>query len=108
MIRDDGQRWGIETRFACWKTRGFNLESTHFSNPERVSRLVALLSITLCWAFRVGEWCNQRQPIKLKKHGRKAQSIFRLGLDDLRHLFLNLSFHTDSDFITVLRFLSCT
>jgi hypothetical protein len=108
MIHDYAQRWGIETLLGCWKSRGFNLESTHFSDPERVSRLVALLSIALCWAFRVGEWCDQRQPIQRKKHGRKAQSTFRRGLDDLRQLFLNLAFRPNSDFAAVLSFLSCT
>ena len=29
-LADDRQRWGIETLFAALKTRGFNLESTHF------------------------------------------------------------------------------
>ncbi|MBD2329367.1 IS4 family transposase [Alkalinema sp. FACHB-956] len=48
-IRDYGQRWGIETLFGCFKTRGFCLESTHLQAPERLSRMIALLSIALCW-----------------------------------------------------------
>jgi Transposase DDE domain len=107
-IADYGQRWGIETLFGCLKTRGFCLESTHLQDPERLSRMVALLSIALCWAFRVGEWVSQQKPIPIKKHGRKARSIFRVGFDHLRGILLNLSITANSDFTDVLRFLSCT
>jgi Transposase DDE domain len=107
-IQDYAQRWGIETLFGCLKTRGFCLESTHLKHPERLSRMVALLSIALCWAFRVGEWVSQGKPITIKKHGRKARSIFRTGFDHLRGVMMNLTITPDSDFTTVLSFLSCT
>ena len=42
------QRWQIETLFAALKTRGFNLEDTHMTDPERISKLTAVLSITFC------------------------------------------------------------
>ena len=48
------QRWQIETLFAALKTRGFNLEDTHMTDPERISKLTAVLSITFCWAHKVG------------------------------------------------------
>jgi hypothetical protein len=107
-LSDYGQRWGIETLFGCLKTRGFCLESTHLRDPERLSRMLALLSIALCWAFRVGEWTNQHKPIVLKKHGRPARSLFRAGFDHLRKVLLNLTETPNSDFIDVLNFLSCT
>ena len=106
-IADYAKRWGIETLFGCLKTRGFCLESTHLKDPERLSRLIALLTIALCWAFRVGEWLAQQNPIVLKKHGRKAKSIFRYGFDHLRRMLLNLEQYTD-EFFQALRFLSCT
>ena len=49
-LADYRLRWGIETLFAALKPRGFNLESTHFCHPERLSKLIALQihnSITL-------------------------------------------------------------
>jgi hypothetical protein len=96
-IADYGKRWGIETLFGCLKTRDFCLESTHLSDPERLQRMVALLTIALCWAFRTGEWLTQSQPITIKNHGRKSKSIFRVGLDYLQRIFLNLnSFQTQS------------
>lgn len=107
-IADYAHRWGIETLFGCLKTRGFCLESTHLQDPERLSRMVALLSIALCWAVRVGEWVSQYQPITIKKHGRKARSVFRVGFDHLRRVLLNLNLDANPDFTDVLRFLSCT
>lgn len=40
--------------FAVMKRRGFNLEDTHMTDPERVSRLVAVLTLALCWGYKVG------------------------------------------------------
>ena len=34
-ITDYAKRWGIETLFGIFKTRGFCLESTHFTDSER-------------------------------------------------------------------------
>ena len=67
IITDYARRWGIEsggmpvaacepelvparsaTLFGIFKTRGFCLESTHFTEPERLSKLLALLSLALC------------------------------------------------------------
>ena len=84
-------RWEIETLFGCFKTRGFNFESTHLTESDRINKLVALLAITFCWCHITGEWLNEIKPIKIKKHGRKAISIFRYGLDYLREVLFNIS-----------------
>jgi hypothetical protein len=107
LIDDYAQRWGIETLFGIFKSRGFNLEDTHLVDSERLSRLFALLTIALCWAYRTGEWLSHQKPILIKTHGRKAQSIFRYGFDYLRHVLLNLDEH-QADFRQALQFLSCT
>ncbi|MDT9272934.1 MAG: transposase, partial [Limnospira sp. PMC 1234.20] len=44
-LPDNARRWGIENLFGAMKTRGFCLESTHFKDPERLSRLLALRSL---------------------------------------------------------------
>jgi hypothetical protein len=106
-ITDYAKRWAIETRFGCLKTRGFCLESTHLKDPERLSRMIALLTIALCWAFCTGEWLAQQRAISIKKHGRKAKSIFRYGFDHIRNIVLNLE-QKMNDFLDVLQFLSCT
>ena len=76
-IADYGLRWGIETLFGMFKTRGFNLESTHFSKQERLSKLFALMALAMTWAILLGEWLHEQKPLKIKNHGRKTKSIFR-------------------------------
>jgi hypothetical protein len=107
LIDDYAQRWGIETLFGIFKSRGFNLEDTHLIDSERLSRLFALLTIALCWAYRTGQWLSDEKPILIKTHGRKAKSIFRYGFDHLRSIFLNLD-ESEADFLQSLQFLSCT
>lgn len=65
--QDYARRWEIETLFACLKTRGFRFEDTHLTNPDRVSKMVALLAIAFVWAHQTGEWLHQQRPIPLKK-----------------------------------------
>lgn len=98
-----------------FKTRGFCLESTHFRDSERLSKLIALMTLALCWAIKTGEWLNQINPIKLKKHGRLATkalrfaacSVFRYGLDHLHSIFTDLDLK-HNEFLSSLKFLSCT
>lgn len=84
-----GKRWEIETLFGCLKSRGFRFEDTHIVNPARIRKLLVLLCVAFCWAHKAGEWQHKEKPIKVKKHGRKAQSLFRYGLDLLREAFIN-------------------
>ena len=76
--------------FGCLKSRGFNLEATHVTIAERLSRRLGLLALAFVWSWRVGEPRAQRAPTALKKHGRLAVSVFRRGLDALRRLCYGL------------------
>lgn len=84
-------RWEIETLFSALKSRGFNFESTHLTKLHRIEKLIALLAIAFCWAHLIGEWRCLQKPLKIKKHGAKAQSIFRYGLDYLTYCLLNIN-----------------
>lgn len=106
-LSDYAARWGVETLFGIFKTRGFCLESTHLKDDKRLSKLIALLTLALCWAHRIGEWRAEQSLIPIKKHGRKAKSIFRVGLDHLRQILLNFDSH-NAEYLDVLRFLSRT
>mgnify|MGYP001801041408 CR=1 FL=1 len=106
-IADYAYRWGIETLFGIFKTRGFCLESTHIKDSKRLSKLFAILTLALCWAVLIGEWLHQKKPLTIKKHGRKAKSIFRYGFDHLRSILLNLDVKMTA-FTHTLQFLSCT
>ena len=90
-LADDRLRWGIETLFSALKTRGFNLESTHFCQAERLSKLVAPLSLGFCWAMLTGLWHHQHDPIPCKSYGRRAKRLFRYGCDFLRHTCCDLA-----------------
>jgi Transposase DDE domain len=108
LLCDYALRWGIETLFGIFKTRGFCLESTHFTDPKRLRKLFALLTLALCWSMHTGILLNQFQSIVLKKHGRRAKSLFRLGFDYIRQIVLNPSPINEDDFRLSLQFLSCT
>ncbi|HHP7230974.1 MAG TPA: hypothetical protein ACFCUY_08960 [Xenococcaceae cyanobacterium] len=58
MIADYGPRWGMETLFGMFKTRGFCLESTHFTDTKRLNKLVALMTLALCWAVLLTLHCH--------------------------------------------------
>jgi len=85
------KRWGIETLFQCMKGRGFNFEDTHMTFPDRIDKLIALLAIAFSWCHVTGEWHASQKPIKIKKHGRKAVSLFRLGLDHIGRFLHNIT-----------------
>ena len=89
MLAEYARRWQIETLFGCLKSRGFGLEETHLKDSERLKKLLGLLAIALCWSWLCGKQICQLKPIKIKKHRRRAKSIFRVGLDALEKVFSN-------------------
>ena len=81
-------RWDIETLFAALKSRGFDLEETKVTDPEKVENLVGLLALAFGWVRLVGEERAAREgPPTTKSHGRKERSLFRYGLDRLQNIF---------------------
>jgi hypothetical protein len=78
------RRWEIETMFGCLKTRGFRMEDTHITDPDKIEKVVFVLAVAFCWAYRVGDIQDQIQAIEIKTHGRKARSLFREGLNLIR------------------------
>lgn len=109
ILRDYALRWKIENLFGCLKSRGFCLEATHLTEKERLERLLALMTVAFCWAYIAGEWLARTNPIKIKKHGRLAKSLFRHGFDHLRRILCNLmSIAQQVAFRQVTKLLSCT
>lgn len=102
------KRWGIETLFGALKSRGFDLEDTHLKDPERISRLLALLAIAFTLAFVVGQWQAAVKELKLKKHGYPPKSVFRLGLNILCRLVTNLEYLDLVGWRMVIKLLSCS
>jgi Transposase DDE domain len=89
-IKKYALRWEIETLFSCLKGRGFNFEETHIIHKARIKKLLVLLAIAFCWAHKTGEWRHEFHPIKIKKHGRPAISLFRYGLDYIIDIITNV------------------
>lgn len=109
ILSDYRQRWKIETLFGCLKSRGFCLEQTHVTEKERLEKLLALITVAFCWAYLTGEWLARASPIKIKKHGRLAKSLFRHGFDYLRRILCNQDCIANRfDFIRLCKLLSCT
>lgn len=107
-LRYYGLRWGVETFFGNSKTRGFNLESTHLTNKDKLSMLLGLVSLATLWALRVGEALEEAGGVmKKKSHGRYAKSLFRVGLDFLRGLIFSDTFDKRENRF-VFRVLTCT
>lgn len=85
-------RWQIETMYGCLKSRGFNFEETHLTQPEKISKLLMLLGLGLCLAMQMGVFqveLTKQIKMKLKKNQRYAKSLFRIGLDSLQNLLFN-------------------
>ncbi len=74
------------------KTRGFNLEATHMTDPAKLSTLIAILAMAASVAYKTGLWALGGQPRRCKAHGRPARSLFALGLDAMRKLFTSRTF----------------
>jgi len=110
ILLEYGMRWQIETLFGCLKTRGFRLEDTHLTHSARVSRLLSLLALAFCWGMLAGELESADAPIKIKKNGRAAKSLFRLGLEILQNCFCQIStnFRQKQRFQQLTLLLSCT
>lgn len=100
------KRWQIETLFRGLKSSGFNLEDTHVTHLERLEKLIMLVMVAFVWCYKLGDYIDSNiKPIKFKKHGNRAVSIFKYGLDYITRVLL-----TDSNYynINILKFLSCT
>jgi len=85
------QRWTIETMFGNLKSKGFALEATHLTNPDKLATLLALLAFALALSVKTGVATAHRHPIPIKKHGRRARSLFALGLHTQRKIFIAAS-----------------
>lgn len=96
-------RWGIETLFGCLKSRGFRMEDTHMVEPIKIEKLIFVLAIAFCWAHKTGELMARQKPIVIKKHKRKAKSVFRLGLNFIRSTLIRVDKQIDP-YLSLLRY----
>lgn len=53
-ILDYGMRWGIESMFSDFKSRGFGITETQLQHADRIERLILVLTVALYWAVSAG------------------------------------------------------
>src|SRR6266851_1576779 len=82
------ERWTIESMFGNMKTKGFDLEATHLTDLDKLCTLLALLAFAVALTVKTGVAMARLRPIPVKKHGRRACSLFALGLHMLRKIFV--------------------
>lgn len=103
---DYRQRWQIEMCFKAMKSSGFDIEKTHLTDLERIEKLVLLVMIAFVRCYKVGIYLHENVcAIKIKKHGRRARTLFKYGLDYIANTLLNALKPMDID---ITKFLSCT
>ena len=83
------KRFRIETFFSDQKSRGFNIQKSHLTDPQRLSRLLIASCLAYIWVVYLGSLC-QKDGWQSIIHRRKRcdLSLFQLGLRLLEH-FLN-------------------
>lgn len=59
-VLDYGMRWGIESMFSDFKSRGFGLMQSHIKKPDRLERLILIMSIALYWAISCGMFAQHQ------------------------------------------------
>lgn len=85
------KRWHIEVMFKNFKSKGFNIESTHVTNQERLCTLFGLLTLGYICAINAGKVILKENPemFKIANNGRPKISLFKAGFDELLDILLN-------------------
>lgn len=81
------KRMHIETFFSDQKSRGFQLDRSHLSDPERIHRLMFVAGLAYLWVLYLGTVAQDDDwvPVIHRKH-RCDLSLFQLGLRLLEYL----------------------
>lgn len=66
-VLDYGARWGIEPLVSDFKSRGFDLEDSQLDHPDRLERLMLIMSLALYWCVRGGRDEAVHRPTPLEK-----------------------------------------
>jgi hypothetical protein len=69
---DYTDRWGIEPMFSDFKSRGFGLEQSQLRSPDRLARLLLVMSLALYFAVSTGLWDATANPATDEK---KAHAV---------------------------------
>ena len=76
-VLDYGSRWGIEPSFSDFKSRGFQLEDTQLEYPDRLDRLILIMTLAMYWCVAAGKHdaASNPTPTEKKPARRKTRTI---------------------------------
>ena len=82
------RRFCIETFFSDQKSRGFNLQKSHLSDPERITRFMIATCLAYIWMIYLGVKVREKEPEMKMIHrtDRCDLSLFQLGIRYLEYL----------------------
>jgi hypothetical protein len=81
------RRFHLETFFSDQKSRGFHIHKSHLSDPMRISRLLIAACLAYIWMICLGLFVIAQDKTGLiDRTDRVDKSLFRLGLDWLKHV----------------------
>ena len=81
------RRFRIETFFSDQKSRGFHIHKSHLSDPIRISRLLIAACLAYIWMICFGLFVVAKGKTGIiDRTDRVDKSLFRLGLDWLKHM----------------------
>ena len=84
------KRFAIETIFSQFKSRAFNLASTHIDKPEHIDRLILAIAIGTCLVLGLGTnvlLTNQQKMVD--RTDRRDLSLFQIGYRYLIRLLVS-------------------
>ena len=81
-------RFRIETFFSDQKSRGFNIQRSHLSDPDRISRILIAACLAYIWIIYLGVVATKKWVGIIHRTERCDLSLFQLGLRLLEH-FMN-------------------
>jgi hypothetical protein len=73
-VLDDGAHWAIELTFSDFKSRGFALEDTQLQDPDRLDRLLLIMTLAMYWCVTAGRHDALSLPTVLEKSPGRERS----------------------------------
>ncbi len=73
------RRWEIETLFGCLKSRGFRMEDTHITDPDKIEKLVFVLAIGFLLGVSNGRYPRSSGPDRGQDPWKKGQEFLSRG-----------------------------
>jgi hypothetical protein len=81
------KRFRIETFFSDQKSRGFHIQKSHISNPDKLARLLMAVCLAYIWIVYLGNLCMNIGAHKLIHRAKRCDlSLFQLGLRYLKYI----------------------